>query len=416
MFKRLTGALSFKQLAYRTGFPLLVFVIAWLTLNNVDRIDPAYMDLFALSPYFLLVLVIGLAYRFNQARIFGVALSLALAYWGARTFLQQPLTVPVAHYVYTATGFLLPFNLLVAMFFSERGIYHWSSLTLIALIPLEVGILWLGWQGGIFDLASFFNQFETHPFEGYVLSRAVTVWFELVLAASLALAVWRQPKGTMAILWALIAQFCLLAWFYVPDISTVMTATSSVMLLMVPLNHAYNMAYLDDLTGLKGRRALNERLRSLGRNYVIAMMDIDHFKKFNDTYGHDAGDEVLKVVAKHIGKVGGGGIPYRYGGEEFTVVFPGADLDECVAALEEVRRDIAVYDMALRDHGTRPSSAERGASKRGKKPSVKRVRVTISIGVAAHSDKHETASEIIKAADRALYRAKRKGRNCLVKA
>lgn len=244
----------------------------------------------------------------------------------------------------------------------------------------------------------------------------MTIWFEIVLAASLALAVWRQPIGTMAIIWALIAQFCLLAWFYVPDISTVMTAASSVMLLMVPLNHAYNMAYLDDLTGLKGRRALNERLRSLGRNYVIAMMDVDHFKKFNDTFGHDAGDDVLKIVAKHIAKVGAGGTPYRYGGEEFTVVFPSTELETCVAALEEVRRDIAVYDMALRDQGSRPHSAERGASKRGKNASAKRVRVTISIGVAEHSDKQETASEILKAADNALYRAKRKGRNCLVQA
>lgn len=415
MFERLTGATSFKQLAYRAGFPLLVFVVAGLTLNNVDRIDPAYMDLFALSPYFLLLLVVALAYRFNQARIFGVALTLIATYWGARTFLQQPLSEPVAHYVYTATGFLLPFNLLVAMAFSERGMVHWTTLTLIALIPLELGVLWLGWQG-IFDLPSLFMQFEPHPFEGYVLSRTVTVWFEIVLAASLALAVWRQPKGTMAILWALVAQFCLLAWFYVPDISTVMTATSSIMLLMVPLNHAYNMAYLDELTGLKGRRALNEKMRSLGRNYVIAMMDIDHFKKFNDTYGHDAGDEVLRIVAKHIGRVGAGGIPYRYGGEEFTVVFSGTDVEACVAALEEVRRDIAVYDMALRDHGSRPQSAERGASKRGKKASVKRVRVTISIGVAEHTDKIESAQDVLKAADRALYRAKKKGRNCLVQA
>jgi hypothetical protein len=166
LFERLTGATSFKQLAYPAGFTLLVFVFAGLTLKNVDRIDPAYMDLFALSPYFLLALVVALAYRFNQARIFGVALSLILAYWGARTFLQQPLSEPVAHYVYTATGFLLPFNLLVAMVFSERGIFHWTSLILILLIPLEIALLWLGWQGGVFDLATLFSRFETHPFDG----------------------------------------------------------------------------------------------------------------------------------------------------------------------------------------------------------------------------------------------------------
>ncbi len=71
-------------------------------------------------------------------------------------------------------------------------------------------------------------------------------------------------------------------------------------------------------------------MRRLGPTYVIAMMDIDHFKKFNDTCGHHAGDEVLKVVAKHIGRVGAGGLAYRCGGEEFTVLFPGAQREECV--------------------------------------------------------------------------------------
>jgi diguanylate cyclase (GGDEF)-like protein len=84
---------------------------------------------------------------------------------------------------------------------------------------------------------------------------------------------------------------------------------------------SYDMAYRDELTGLLGRRALNDRLKGLARQYVIAKMDVDHFKKYNDTHGHDIGDEVLKMVARQIGAVGGGGTAYRYGGEEFCVVF-----------------------------------------------------------------------------------------------
>jgi len=76
----------------------------------------------------------------------------------------------------------------------------------------------------------------------------------------------------------------------------------------------------------------------MGRRYVIAMLDVDHFKSFNDTYGHDVGDQVLKMVAAKINGVKGGGKPFRYGGEEFTVIFPRRRLAEAIPHLEEVRK------------------------------------------------------------------------------
>ncbi|MDP0971523.1 diguanylate cyclase, partial [Klebsiella pneumoniae] len=85
-------------------------------------------------------------------------------------------------------------------------------------------------------------------------------------------------------------------------------------------------AFRDELTGLPGRRALNERTQRLGRNYVLAITDVDHIKRFNDTHGHDVGDQVLRLVASKLSKVNGGGRAYRYGGEEFAVVFAGKSL------------------------------------------------------------------------------------------
>ncbi|HAG79498.1 MAG TPA: GGDEF domain-containing protein, partial [Pseudomonas sp.] len=74
------------------------------------------------------------------------------------------------------------------------------------------------------------------------------------------------------------------------------------MLVTAIAHEAYLMAFRDELTGLPGRRALNERLQRLGRQYVLAMADVDHFKRFNDTYGHDVGDQVLKMVASRLRK------------------------------------------------------------------------------------------------------------------
>lgn len=196
-----------------------------------------------------------------------------------------------------------------------------------------------------------------------------------------------------------------------------LSAMSSMVLLalVVAVAHeAYQMAFLDELTGLPGRRALNERLSRLGRNYVIAMTDVDHFKKFNDTYGHDVGDDVLRMVAGQLRKVTGGGTAYRYGGEEFTVLFPGKSLEHCKPHLEVLRRNIEHYQMVVRDRSNRPEDAAKGRQQRGKAATNPFVSVTISIGVAERSAAHREPEEVIKAADEALYKAKGAGRNCVV--
>jgi len=141
---------------------------------------------------------------------------------------------------------------------------------------------------------------------------------------------------------------------------------------------------------------------------------VDHFKKFNDTHGHDVGDQVLRMVAAQIGRVGGGGRAFRYGGEEFTVLFSGKGADEVLAALEGVRASIEGYRMQLRAPD-RPPAAKAGRSKRAATPAKsggsKMVAVTISIGVAERGPRATTPEAVIKAADKALYRAKHKGRN-----
>ncbi len=192
----------------------------------------------------------------------------------------------------------------------------------------------------------------------------------------------------------------------------VMCSLAMLMLVVAVAHEAYQMAFRDELTGLPGRRALNERLQRLGRQYVIAMTDVDHFKRFNDTHGHDVGDQVLRVVANQLRKVGGGGRAYRYGGEEFMVVFPGKTLEECLPHLEVLRKSIELYVLELRDQVKRPKDDQIGRQSR-KRQGGGSVSVTISIGVAERQLTRRTTEEVIKAADKALYSAKSAGRNCV---
>lgn len=157
-------------------------------------------------------------------------------------------------------------------------------------------------------------------------------------------------------------------------------------------------ARTDALTGLLNRRAFDSEMSKLEKAYhehrrpsSVMMIDVDHFKKFNDTYGHQAGDQVLKEVAAVLkGNVSGNALVCRYGGEEFAVIFPGSDLATARPAAERARAAVA----------------ERTCLFEGKE-----LRVTASAGVAEFYGEEDAAS-LVKRADEALYACKQAGRNC----
>jgi len=185
------------------------------------------------------------------------------------------------------------------------------------------------------------------------------------------------------------------------------------------------MAYYDELTGVPGRRAFNEALLQLARPYTVAVVDIDHFKKFNDTYGHDIGDDVLRMVARRLANVSGGGKAFRVGGEEFNILFSGRAAVEVQEYLEKLRKTVELAEFRLRGSDRRAEA--RGAERRranGTRKTKSAARgvdaeqmltVTISIGFSEASDQQPHPAQVIAAADHALYDAKALGRNRVVK-
>jgi GGDEF domain-containing protein len=142
------------------------------------------------------------------------------------------------------------------------------------------------------------------------------------------------------------------------------------------------------------------------------MLDIDHFKKFNDSYGHEAGDQALRLVASRLARIAGGGRAYRYGGEEFAVLFPGKPADEVFVYLDRMRKIIEQSNFVVRGRDRRTNRAGKSRSYSVKKET----NVTVSIGVAASNGTRLTPAEVLRVADHALYRAKARGRNCTVTA
>jgi diguanylate cyclase (GGDEF)-like protein len=209
-------------------------------------------------------------------------------------------------------------------------------------------------------------------------------------------------------------------------------ATAALILAASLIETSYVLAYHDELTGIRGRRAFNESLLSLDQQYAIAIVDIDHFKKFNDTYGHDVGDQVLCMVAKRLSEVGGEGQAFRCGGEEFAIVFRNNSAKEAFEHLEALRQIIERSTFHVRGsdrrletkaeadnrrNELRASMSDRRKSAKKKTPPASRkqapdrLSVTVSIGVSEPSTRYRQPEQVIQAADQALYRAKHKGRN-----
>ena len=146
------------------------------------------------------------------------------------------------------------------------------------------------------------------------------------------------------------------------------------------MTDAYSVAYRDALTGIPNRRALTQMQRTLGRHYAIAMGDVDHFKSFNDTWGHETGDQVLKLVARVLSQHRLPVKVFRYGGEEFTLVFRGMTADQATPILDTLRERVAAYPLAVRKPG-RPASGRLGKRQRGQSNPAKQVSITLSFGV-----------------------------------
>jgi diguanylate cyclase (GGDEF)-like protein len=182
------------------------------------------------------------------------------------------------------------------------------------------------------------------------------------------------------------------------DLQTALTMANQAAV-VIEKARLYNLATIDGLTGLVVRRHFQakieeefRRAKRYSKPLSYLMTDIDHFKKFNDTYGHQTGDMVLREVAKIVrDSVRDTDIAARYGGEEFAVILPETEPDGAMLFAERLRQSVEAAEFA---HST-------GALK-----------VTISVGVCSMPvNQPENATEMIKMADDALYVCKKNGRN-----
>ena len=405
-------------------WPATFLAVAWAATEFSEKVPEVIRDLLIYFPYAVSLVGAVIGWQFNRSRLVFSLIAVSIGHWmmtGPASSIRPGSSGEVG---YMAYALLFPAGLLVLSLLKERGLLTRHGIIRAAIFAgLATAVLALAAadQWLVKDIAADVQQVAVQwlsiPIipnnwipETAIPDLALAAFIATVAYSVMRLVVLDNPPLESGALGGLVAGGLALHFAGNIHAVSVFFTAAAVSMLIAAIQDSYRLAFVDELTGLPARRALVMETMKLGQRYAISMLDVDHFKKFNDTYGHDIGDQVLRMVAGRMGRVGGGGRPFRYGGEEFTVVFPGKTAEEAFIHLDALRQNIEDSGFTIR---AKDRPKKKNATK--KRGGGKRVSVTISIGVSERSDKHTTPDAVTKAADQALYRAKNGGRNCVSK-
>lgn len=386
---------------------LLLLILAFYGFVKYFELPQSIINGIVFLPIILALFVIGLTVHFNRSPVFFYTLLVVI------TNVVLGLGWADSKLSYALLSGFIPLLLLLLSLLPERGIISVRAIPAYALLgaaaAFSIIVATMSPEWAIYALLT--DWLPARYFDWTQQSQTILILSIVIFISTLVL-YFQQPSPHMAaglgVLIMLIAQ---LNFGEIGSSLTVFSIAALIMCLTAVMQESWRMAYLDELTELPGRRALREKFQKMSGLYTVAMLDVDHFKKFNDTYGHDTGDAVLRMIATKMSKVSGGGTSYRYGGEEFTIVFNGKHSSDAKPYLDELRETIANTPFVIN------RVSRRKADGNPKPHKNKSVQVTVSIGVADSKSKKSSSKlnawDVLKLSDKALYKAKGKGRNCV---
>lgn len=371
----------------RTGsllVPLFILLAGLLASVYIQVLPELALELLPWLPYVLTSVMVFLAWHFNRGKVLlagGLILLPAFyPYIATESFPSSSTTVAAI-----GLGLLLVLR--------ERGFFNRFVFNRILFLAMLLAWSVAYEKGTInFDFLAI-----NVPLLGVTFS-SLLCWMAMAITSLLSLLYWwRKADGfSTAVLVSLATLLLIECQNFSANQDAAIRSAQILVWVWFVIAESHRMAYRDELTQLPSRRALNEAMLALPRHYAIAMLDVDHFKKFNDSYGHDKGDDVLRIVGRVMLRYGGSASVFRYGGEEFTLLFKGRNVEQAEETLEQVREEIQAQRL---DVSTDTKTKE--------------ISVTASLGLA-YSTAGDAPGDVIKRADKALYQAKRKGRNRLM--
>jgi len=384
---------SLKSIVLNLSIPFFIALAFGVVLFNEAEVPVLIFKMSSYLFYFLSGLLLWASWHFNRNRFLFVIVALVFMQLSFE-YLSPKDVSALYHYV----SILFPLHLLLFLLLKERGLFSIWGLLKIAFFLVELStIAYLV----AYPNAEILRLLETKifAFSSYPLKDVAVVIGIFVLFLMLLLILFNRYIIYNSSFFIITLSFYVGLYFIkIPYANEITFLAISVIIFALLIRESYRLAFYDELTDLPGRRSLVEDMAKLGMHYSLAMIDIDHFKKFNDTYGHDTGDDVLKMVATKLAAVSGNAKAYRYGGEEFVILYPSSGVDEAFVHTDLVRDVVAKSAFSVRN-----------------KKGFKKIYVNISAGVVENNSKDKDPFAVMKRADNALYKAKKAGRNRVIK-
>jgi len=385
--------------------PITVILVAWVLAVKAESFSDVTQSLITVIPYVIASLAIFMSIWFQNSNSFYLVCFVLVMYIYINISQKH---LPALTEAVTMFSVLLPINTIWLSFSKERGIFspYGRKKALIIIAQL----LWVFVNIRIKSKAPL-NQGTDQVYIGIKVPALILY----ILAVGILLSCYIFKYRYMDLIYVTVLISSIIA-FYLSNrlvLASVYISAIFVIMVIAMFDVSYSLAFYDTLTGVLSRRALEQELLKLGgRKYTIAMVDLDHFKKINDCYGHDIGDEVLKMVASILSKTLNKAKIFRYGGEEFVVLFTGKGYNEVLEQMELIRRTIEKRPFIIRSDN-RPVQKPDEPAKYPYSKGKGKINVTVSIGLAQKTDSLKTSYDVIKKADEALYKSKKCGRNCI---
>lgn len=393
------------------GSVLYIFLLIMLQVEFFQSWLPFITNFL---PYFILLLGLYVGWKFSRSRLIFVLLILTMADRTLQTLtFQFTAGVNVDLIVFNIISFILPLNILIIAFLRERGIFTAPGLWRLGLICVQPFILYtlvkfrylsffffLNWE---FLKSNWFKQADIPQ-----LSMLIFIVTAIFLIVNYIL---RKDMIESGLFWVLLCVFGALVEKGSAAPASAYLSTGGLILILSSLKYSHKVASRDELTGLPTRRSMSDIFLKLPARYSIAIVDIDNLKNYNDEYGHETGDQILRMVSSRAREFAGRGKTFRYGGEEFCIILPEKSANETRVLMEQLRRKIAGRFFVVRSR-KRPLSKPKVLDHAPR--SNEKIKITVSIGIAERNENLREPEDVIKAAEEALQLAKKNGRDRLL--
>ncbi|NLM11400.1 MAG: GGDEF domain-containing protein [Clostridiaceae bacterium] len=390
--------------------PFLILLIAWILAMNTFVSKNELNVIFITMPYIFAFFAMVLSIWFQHSRVFYAVCVILFSI----VILSSPGKLNQKAFK-NGISILIPIVFIILAIVEERGITSKHGL-IKGLVFIAMVLFVVIDSGNVSPWLEKLNPLEfALKDNGIIQGIPVISVFSFLICLFILLTRFFILSSNMDIAFTGATLGCIIILHFTrfPDILSLFSSAVFLIYIIALFEASYSFAFHDALTGLLSRRAMEHEFLRIGNRYTLAIIDIDYFKQVNDRFGHQVGDEVLRMVASCLQKYARGGKVFRYGGEEFVIIFPKKTIKETLRILERVRCGVQSRPFVIRSPN-RPK----------KKPKEEKLhqggsemfRVTVSIGVAEKTEKmrNRTDTEIIEMADKAVYQAKANGRNCIV--